>query len=287
MYSSNRMKYIKFEAKYCDMITKSKLRGPIGRAYPIAVILTYIFVAIEIMIKHWMNNNGYFITTVPIIATCTFAVFFVVMGIIQTMRYKLWVYLILGVLFGIGTFLSMAHYLSTFFNLGMYIINFLVIALLVVIFWSTLYSQERLEINTRRLFKLAVSIIVDVSEGYTNRPLSYGKLDYTQDELFGFINYIKSNYIGTVITRDSINYITFSLGTSTLVGLNPDKYSYVSFDNTGKVAVNIFEYDYNQYKQKYSFDQLCNTMGEVMVRFLDYYIDGHESRIKTDLKSVK
>jgi len=269
------------------MIAKSKLRGPIGRAYPIAVILTYIFVAIEILIKHWMNNNGYDIEVVPIIAACTFAVFFIVMGIIQIMKYKLWIYLILGILFGIGTFLSMAHYIYPVLNWGIYIINFLVIVLFIVLKWSVLYSQERLEINTRRLFKLSVRIIEDVSEGYTNRPLSYGKLDYSHYELNGFINYIASNYIGTVVTKDNISYITFSLGISTLKGLSPTKYTYISFDNNGNVTVNISEYDYNQYKQKYSFDQLCNTMGKVMVGFLEYYKNGHESRIVTDLKSVK
>ena len=282
------MKYRIFELEKSKiMIAKSKLKGPIGRVYPIAMLLTYIFVVIELLVRNNIKDSGGQLALTPYYSVLACAAFFVVMGIVQFIKYKLWVFLFLGILIGISTWLSTAHYHYSVLTVEMYLVAILVVILFIVINWSVLYSQEKLNSNARRLFKLAVDIVDEVSEGYTKRPYSVGKMDYRHDELHGFIRFLSAKYIGTSFHLKNITYTTFSLGTSTLRISDPMAVSNISFDDNGNIAVYICEYDYKQYKQQYSFDQICTSMGEVFIRFFNYYKDGNEQRIIDELKSVK
>ena len=51
--------------------------------------------------------------------------------------------------------------------------------------------------------------------------------------------------------------------------------------------VSISEYDYRQYRKKFNFDQLCASVGDIFKRFLEYYEDGNEDRIITELKIAR
>ena len=67
---------------------------------------------------------------------------------------------------------------------------------------------------------------------------------------------------------------------------DPDQVSYVLFGNDGNLSVHIAAFDYKQYTKGFTFDQLCNSLGNTMQRFLEYYKEGYEERIINELKSV-
>jgi hypothetical protein len=69
--------------------------------------------------------------------------------------------------------------------------------------------------------------------------------------------------------------------------VDPKDVSNVLFDNKGNISVSISENDYRQYRERINFDQLCESMGNVFKRFLEYYKNGNEARIITELKIAR
>lgn len=267
------------------MLRKAKLRGPIGRIYPIFFIGAHILAIIEFLIRRELIGNGMEITPGPIYITIIASLFLVLMGTYQWWRYHLWVYFALGLLAGISTLQSSCQYID-FFSLTSYIINIMLVIIFIILFWSTLAGQERYEIKARRLLKLAADSIEDIADGYTSRPYSAGKADLNFEETLGFARYLKSKHIVLPVNRDEGTYLCFSLGRSLLLHPDPKQVSYVFISREGDINVHISSYDYQQYTSRFTFDQLCRTLGDTFLRFLHYYKDGHEDRIIHELKSV-
>ena len=80
--------------------------------------------------------------------------------------------------------------------------------------------------------------------------------------------------------------IGLSMGISPLADPSFDRISNVTFSFDGNVYVHISEHDYRLYREKLSFDQLCASLGNVMITFLAYYQERTEERVITELKSV-
>jgi hypothetical protein len=58
-------------------------------------------------------------------------------------------------------------------------------------------------------------------------------------------------------------------------------------DFEGNVAVNISKEYYLDFKDNLSFDQLCESMGSLLINFFKYYRDGQEIRIIDHLNEMK
>jgi hypothetical protein len=207
------------------------------------------------------------------------------MGIYQWWRYHLWVYFGLGLLAGVSTLQSMCQYVD-YFSLTSYIINIMLVVIFIIATWPVLAGQERFEIKARRVFKLAADSIEGTGNGFTARPFSAGKGEYTPEQLLGFTRYLKSKHIALPVYKNEGVYISFSLGRSLMLEPEPAKLSYVLFSNEGDISVHISAFDYKQYTRRFTFDQLCSSLGNTFGRFLDHYKQGHEGRILTELKSV-
>ncbi len=269
------------------MIIKSKLKGSFGRIYPIAILITYVLTISEYMIRQSFNKHGYELPLAPIYSVIALGIFFVVMGFIQLFKYSLWVYPVLGILCGISTSLSMAHYINSFFTVEMYVIAIIVVILFIVLNWNVLYSQEKLEANARRLFKLAAELIYETSDGFTERPFSAGKAEFSKDELLGFARFMNGKYFVKSFYFNNMVYLAFSLNQSAVNVSDPKLISHVLFDKEGNISVSISEKDYRQYRERINFNQLCGSVGNVFKRFLEYYKNGNEARIITELKTAR
>lgn len=270
------------------MLYKSKLKGSFGRIYPIAMIVVYILCMIEIYIRWNLNNSGYDLFLIPAVSMTIAGLFFVVMGFIQLFKYRLWINLVLGLLFGIGCILAIFVFSYSFpFIKIIYIINALIVVLLVIFTWPTLSGQERFEANARRLFKLASELITETSNGFTERPYSAGKINVSKEDLEGFARFVNGKFIARSFHHDSMVYLVFSMNRSVLTVNDPTEVSYISIDQEGNISVRISQQDYHQYRATFNFDQLCETMATVFTRFIEYYKNGNENRIITELKTAR
>jgi len=70
----------------------------------------------------------------------------------------------------------------------------------------------------------------------------------------------------------------------------PEKFrqsrSWIAFDFQGYVTVNISRRDYLDYKEELSFDQLCDNLGKLFIKFLEYYRKGEAERIVYKLNEL-
>jgi len=278
------MKYTKHTK---TMLYKTKLRGSFGRYYPIAVLLCYIFCVVEFLIRQNLKGQNFDIPLLPHYSITALAVFFIVLGIVQFIRYKLWAHLILGILFGINSFLSIGHYLSPYLSLQMYLIGVLIVILFVLINWRTFYSQEKFETNARRLFRLSAELLTEISDGFTERPFTAGNVTVSSDELLGFARFIEGKYVARVFYLEHAVYLALSMNKSVLKISHPNEVSYVSISKHGAVTVRISAEDYRQYKATLNFDQLCNSLANTFKRFIEYYQNGNEYRIIAELKTAR
>ena len=183
------------------MFRKTKLRGPIGRIYPIFFISVYILAVVEFLIREQLILDGMDILRGPLIITVIASLFLVVMGIYQWWRYHLWIYFALGLIAGVSTLQSMCQY-TDFFTMQSYIINIMLVVIFIVATWNILAGQERFEIKARRLFKLAADSIDETNAGFTARPYSAGKAEYTTEEQAGFARFLKSKHIVNPVYRN-------------------------------------------------------------------------------------
>lgn len=270
------------------MLYKSKLKGSFGRIYPISIIIVYILCIFEVIIRLSLKEYGIEIGVVPVFSFLIMGGFFAVMGIIQLFRYRLWINLVLGVLAGVGCILAIFIFDSPIEYIKLiYVANILVIVLLIIAFWPVLAGQERYESNARRIFKLAAEIIEETAGGYTSRPFSAGNVAVSEDDLQGFARFVNGKHIARAFNRKEGFYLAFSLNKSVMRLDDPAEVSYLSINYSGEVTVQITPADYKAYRAKYNFDQLCASMADVFIRFLNYYREGKEDRIITELKTAR
>lgn len=269
---------------------QSKIRMSVGWIYPIGIFTSYILAIIEIVIRSYLLNNSSGVIQIPYFTFYAVSLFFIVLGGYQYYRYENWIYPVLGFLIGITTFQGsfiFPHSHAIMLIKATYFISFISIILFIIINWQTIYSHERFEINSRRLFRLAAERIYETSNGYTERPFSAGKIQANKDELLGFVRILHGYYVIRPFYYDNFISLAFSMNKSLLVIKEASEVSHVQLYYDGTITVKISEKDYKDYKERLSFDQLCNSMANVFARFLDYYQKGLEPRIVTELKSAK
>ena len=271
------------------MRSYSKLRWSVGVYYPVVIFSSYIIAIVEIMIRKSLIREGFDILRFPWLTYLFVGLFFIYMGIIQWYRYRLWIYPVAGIIMGIFCFqapLAIPSYGLSQFK-ATYAITFLVLVLFVIRNWNAFYGQERFEINSRRLFRLAAEVIRDTSGGFTERPYSAGKLACTREELTGFARFMNGKYVVKTIHIDDRIYLAFSMNRSLVNLEDPNEVSHVAIDPEGNISVFVSEKDYKDYVDRFSFDQVCSSFAAIFERFLGYYKQGLENRIITELKTAR
>jgi len=262
----------------------------IGWIYPIGIFSSYLLLFLEYELRQMLRQEGNEIWGAPYISIILVALMFIVLGIIQWFRYRNWIYPVLGFLMGITT--AQASFIfPDYDNPGIFALTyftcFIIIILFIIINWNSLYSHERFEINSRRLFRLASERIYKNDNGFTERPYSGGKIECTRDELLGFVRILQGNYVVRPFYYESYVCLSFSMNTSLLVINEGREVSHVIIGYDGSITVTVSNKDYRDYRERLSFDQLCASLAGIFTRFLDYYKKGMESRIMIELKSAK
>lgn len=262
----------------------------IGWIYRIGILSSYILLLLEYELRRMLRRGGNEVRGVPYMTIILVALMFIVLGIIQWYRYRNRIYPVLGFIIGITTaqisFIFPHCVEPGIFKLT-YFISFILLILLVLINWNSFYSQERFEINSRRLFRLASERIYETSDGYTGRPLAAGKITFTKDELLGFARFLHGTYVIRPFYFDNYVAMAFSMNISLVVIREHTQASYVRIDYSGEITVKNSEKAYRDYRVRLSFNQLCSSTSEVFIRFFDYYRQGFEPRIIAEIKSTR
>ncbi len=143
----------------------------------------------------------------------------------------------------------------------------------------------------REVFELASMSIESESDGFTERPHPAGKAEYTRNELEGFALFLRKNLIAMpYFEENQIVLVPVKMSDEFVYLFSPGKFrknrSWIAFDFDGNVTVFISRRDYLNYKEELSFDQLCENMGKLFIRFMEYYRKGEAERIITRLNEL-
>ena len=218
-------------------------------------------------------------------ATWLWGCVFIIWGVIRSLRTRLVFYTIFGIFCGLGAWhYELATHADMILSMPTFVLHLVVIAAVLFLWGMKLMNQqEQLEAHARNIFEQAAGQVEDVAEGFTGRPFVMGKADCSKEEIKSFAQFMDASRIAKAdIEKDRI-ILKFSMTASPLVKLPLDKMSYVSFDSNGNISVQISKADYKQYKEQLTFDQLCAALADLFKRFLEYYRDGKENRILTEL----
>jgi len=143
--------------------------------------------------------------------------------------------------------------------------------------------NRRLKWRGREIFELAAEPIEEVGNGYTSRPRPVGKVEYTPEQIRAFARYCARHLIALpYITTKNITLVPIKMGEEfgRLLGLSGDyrDATWVNFDVEGEVSVHIAHKDYLDYREPLAFDQLCNSLGELFIEFLELHTKGEGVR---------
>ena len=209
-------------------------------------------------------------------------------SILYSLRTHLIVIIFNGVIIGSAAWhYTLASHYDTIFSLQTWLLHLAVIIFFNFFSWGKrIRIHDKLESFARKLFDLAASSIEETKNGFTSRPFSLGTVEHSREEIIGFARFLKTKNISTFNVSEKSVTIFFSMGVSPLSNPDLQKVSYVSFDSDNNLSVHISQKDYRQYREQFTFDQLCFSLGNVFKRFLEYYKNNNETRILDELSSV-
>ncbi len=173
---------------------------------------------------------------------------------------------------------------------------------LVAVFLVAMYVMMLMtfyQILTRKLrwrgqevFELAAMPIEDTGGTLTSRPRPVGKVEASRTEMIRFVEFIRTNLIAFVFEEDNRFVFVLALpgdDTQYIFGLKKDYMddTWVAIDDEGNVTVNITQEDYLLFKQDLNFDQLCQSVGDVFIEFLELSKKGQEQMIVDKMNAMK
>ncbi len=169
------------------------------------------------------------------------------------------------------------------FLAGMYVLMLVV---------AYLGFNRKLKWRGQEVFELAAMPVEDTGNSFTARPRPTGQVPISKTEMIRFVDFITTNLIAFAFRED--NRIIFVLtlpGNDTLylLGIKKDylEDTWVAIDYDGKVSVNITQEDYLLFKQDLDFDQLCQSLGNVFIEFLELSKNGQETQIIDRMNALR
>ncbi|MFK5856825.1 MAG: hypothetical protein QM503_11885 [Bacteroidota bacterium] len=171
-------------------------------------------------------------------------------------------------------------------------ISLLVLVLVLASYLLYLSFNRKLKWRGKEILKLAAQNVEQSEDSYTERPLPTGKVDFTRHKLEKFAKYFEKNLLGLTYREDNrIVFMPLKFKNEYFALYNPN-YNYiektwVAISNTGDVSVNISKEDYLDYKADLAFNQLCSSLSDLTLEFIELYIDGREVRIIDQMDNLK
>jgi hypothetical protein len=154
-----------------------------------------------------------------------------------------------------------------------------------------LTATKKIKWRGREILELAAVPVDETGNGYTSRPLPAGKTEFTRRQVTEFAEFARQNLISVIyVGKEKVVFVPVMMGREFgfILGLKSDytDETWIAFDFDGDVSVNIAHRDYLNYKEALSFDQLCDSLGNLFVEFMDIYQRGEGVRIIDRMDAV-
>ena len=154
-----------------------------------------------------------------------------------------------------------------------------------------IFFTKRLKFRGRELLELAALPVRPDPDGFTARPRPAGQGSYTREELLAFAEFLHRTHIAWAYREG--HRVVFvpvrRLGYAYLYGWSVPGYedqTWVAFDFEGNVTAHVSREDYLDYREELSLDQLCESLGAVMLDLFERYKRGEGSGILDRLNAL-
>jgi hypothetical protein len=153
-----------------------------------------------------------------------------------------------------------------------------------------LFFLRRFKWRRREILEMAAKSVTETKNGFTSRPLHTGTIKTSKENIQKFSNYLYKNLV--VIPTLEKNRVVLTLPDQVFRRMtnlikDPTSGSWVSFHFDGDVHVNISRKDYLKYKDELSFDQLCQSVGDLFISFFKFYNRNEEQQIIRQMNHLK
>lgn len=162
--------------------------------------------------------------------------------------------------------------------------------LLMVVAYQTF--NRKIKWRGQEVFELAGLDVMERGNSFTARPRPSGQVEVSKTEMIRFVEFVTTKLIAFVFQEEKRMVFVLTLpgnDTPYLLGLKKDyiEDTWVAIDSDGQVSVNITEEDYLLFKQDLDFDQLCQSLSEVFIEFLEFSKKGQESVIIDRMNALR
>jgi len=198
--------------------------------------------------------------------------------------------------YGLIALIIFLRTMNTGFMIQALMFTFLIIFILGILFWPEVFGDVMIIVlgvccalcvlwfvillltkefrwRHRDVLETASQPVVEVRDGFTERPLPVGHYDCDWRTLIKFARFMRRNLIAIPIFEEDRIVFSINLSKFRLLFYNTDysEDSWISFDKEKNVIVNVSSLDYQQYKDAYDFNQVCTNLGNLFIEFLEYY----------------
>lgn len=168
---------------------------------------------------------------------------------------------------------------------------FFAVALLFMFISLILLLTKKLKWKGREIFELAAKDVVEGDGSFTERPKPLPKIDYPFQKVSEFAYFFRQNLLGlTYEDGKQIYFLPIQMGLEYGPIYNPNynfkNKTWVSVTNSGEVIVHITKEDYLEYKYNLSFNELCDSLGNLFIEFIELNSKGEQVRILDKINTV-
>ncbi|MGD9020881.1 MAG: hypothetical protein PVF46_03735 [Lysobacterales bacterium] len=169
---------------------------------------------------------------------------------------------------------------------------FSILLMVSIVFLVFMMLTRQVKWRGRDILEIAAQPVDDIVEGYTDRPHPVGKAEYTRREVMDFASFARRKLIAwAYVEACRVVFVPVKMGSE--LGYLFSRYrnyegeTWVAFGNDGQVNVHISQRDYVNFREDLDFDQLCRSLADVFVDFLELHRKGQDSRIMDRLDAMK
>jgi hypothetical protein len=169
---------------------------------------------------------------------------------------------------------------------------FSVVTLVLMVWMQILLMTRKFKWRGREILELAAQPVDEVTNGFTERPRPSGKTASSREDAIEFAQFVSRNLIAMpYVESDRVVFVPVTMAQSFryLFPWNRGYHgsTWVSVDNNGLVSVNIAKQDYLRYKENLSFDQLCQSLGDLFIEFMETFKRGEGIRIIDKMNALR
>jgi hypothetical protein len=168
----------------------------------------------------------------------------------------------------------------------------LVCELFFLIWLVLLVINRKMKWRGRDILELAAVPVEQIGNGYTSRPLPAGKTDFSQRQIMEFAEFARRNLLAfSYVGKDKVVFVPIRTGREFLyvMGFKKDYLddTWVAFAFDSNISVNISHQDYLEFMESLAFDQLCESLGNLFIEFIEMYHRGEGVRVLDRLDNLK